>query len=60
MIFSENNYELQGENISIEAYEGDFETDNECILGLFPSIIVKVDEQEVTLNNVKVQDCTQY
>lgn len=60
MMFSENNYELQGDSISIEAYEGDFETDNECISGIFPSIIIKTNEQELTLNNVKVQDCTQY
>lgn len=60
MMFSENNYELQGESISVEAYEGDFDTDTECISGVFPSITIKVDEKELILNNVKVQDCTQY
>lgn len=60
MMFSENNYELQGDSVSIEAYEGDFDTDNECISGVFPFIIIKINGQELILNNVKVQDCTQY
>lgn len=61
MVFYENNYELQGKNISIEAYEGDFTTDkNDCIEGHFHSVSVKFDQQELILDNIKVHDCPQY
>lgn len=59
--FSENNYSISGDGVSIEATNGDFkDTANDCIKGNFPEVKVSFNNETLTLTNVEVQDCPTY
>lgn len=61
LIFSENNYEISGNEVSIRAENGNFkEMSSDCNYGIFPEVEIKLSNQEVKLANVKVQDCPDY
>lgn len=58
LIFSENNYELQGEGIRIEAFEGEFKESEKCVALSFPTIHIQLKDKEIHLNdNLEVSDC---
>lgn len=61
LIFSENNYDISGNEVKISAEDGNFQDmTSDCNYGTFPKIKISFNNQEVTLANVKVQDCPDY
>lgn len=61
LVFSENNYEISGENILIYAKDGNFsESATDCNYGVFDEISVTFNQHESRLSNVKVTDCPNY
>ncbi len=61
LTFSENNYDISGENIKITAYDGHFqEMTSDCNYGDFTNITITYNNHKVVLPNVKVQDCPSY
>lgn len=59
--FTENNYEISGDGVKIEASNGDFkDAASDCVSGNFPEISVSVGGKTVNLTNVEVQDCPNY
>lgn len=61
LIFTENNYEISGSGIKISAEEGNFrEMVTDCVYGNFPQVKITLNQQEISLENVNVQDCPAY
>lgn len=61
LTFSENNYEITGDGITITANNGNFqEMTSDCAYGNFPEVEVKLNGKETILKDVKVQDCPNY
>lgn len=61
LTFSDDSYEISGENIEIQAEEGDFgEKAEKCLRGSFPTITVKLNGQQTEVHNVQVEDCATY
>lgn len=59
--FTENNYEISGEGVKIEASNGDFkDATSDCVSGNFPEVSVSVGGKKVNLTNMEVQDCPNY
>lgn len=59
--FSENNYQIQGNDIIIVAEDGNFdEMMNDCNYGTFEKITIQYKNKQSTFSNVKVQDCPSY
>lgn len=59
--FTENNYEISGNGVKIEASNGDFkDAASDCVSGNFPEISVSLGGKTVNLTNVEVQDCPNY
>ncbi|MDO4225837.1 MAG: hypothetical protein Q4C75_08110, partial [Bergeyella zoohelcum] len=59
--FSENNYEISGNGISIIAEDGNFkETQAHCLNGIFPSIKIILNDKEINLKNISIKDCSVY
>ena len=59
--FNENNYTLSGDQVKIEATNGDFkdQTGN-CVNGVFPEVKVTYKDKVLNLTNVSVQDCPDF
>ena len=61
LVFSENNYDISGDEVTITAENGNFQDSaSDCNYGTFPKIEINFNNQKVTLNNIKVQDCPNY
>jgi len=61
LIFSENTYEIKGDNISIVAEDGNFDdTSSQCTSGSFPEIRITQNNHTTVLHGINVQDCTSY
>ena len=61
LVFSENNYEISGKNILINARDGNFsESATDCNYGVFDEISVNFKQHESKLSNVRVTDCPNY
>lgn len=59
--FSENNYSISGNQVKIEASNGDFgDETSDCVQGNFPEISISVLNEKVNFSNVTVQDCPNY
>lgn len=59
--FTENNYEISGSGVKIDASNGDFkDAASDCVSGNFPEISVSLGGKTVNLTNVEVQDCPNY
>lgn len=59
--FNEDNYTLSGDQVKIEATDGDFkEQTSDCLYGVFPSVKVTMGDKVVNLANVHLQDCPEY
>lgn len=59
--FSENNYEISGSSVKINAENGNFEEMvSDCNYGVFSEITIRLNQDEVKVENVKVQDCPNY
>ena len=59
--FNENNYTLSGENLEIEAENGDFEDQTtDCIHGKFPVVKVTLNGKSLNIPSMTVQDCPNY
>jgi len=59
--FNENNYSLYGNNVEIEATNGDFkEMTGDCVNGEFTEVKITVNGKTLNLPNIKVQDCPNY
>lgn len=59
--FSENNYEISGDGVSITASNGSFQDMvSDCAYGTFPEVTVKLNGKETKLKDIKVQDCPNY
>lgn len=59
--FSENNYDITGNGISITASEGNFQDMvSDCMYGVFPEITVTFNGKKSVYRNIKVQDCPNY
>lgn len=61
LTFSDNNYEISGNGITITANNGNFqEMVSDCTYGTFPEVMVKLNGKTTVLKDVKVQDCPNY
>ena len=61
LTFSENNYEISGDAVKITAENGNFQDMvSDCNYGVFPEISIRLNNDEVKVENVKVQDCPNY
>lgn len=61
MVFTENNYEISGNNIKITAENGNFkDMASDCLFGNFPKIHIKLGSESIILTNIEVQDCPSY
>ncbi len=61
LVFSENNYEISGEKILINAKDGNFsESATDCNYGTFEEIAVTFNQHESKFSNVSVTDCPNY
>lgn len=61
LTFSENNYEIKGDGITITAVNGNFEEmESDCAYGTFPEVKINLKGKETVLKNIKVQDCPNY
>lgn len=59
--FNENNYTLYGNNVKIEATNGDFkDTTGDCVYGDFQEVKVTLDGKTLNIPNIKVQDCPNF
>ena len=59
--FNENNYTLSGNEVKIEATNGDFKDQTgDCVNGIFPDVKVTLNGKVLNLSNVNVQDCPDY
>ena len=59
--FNENNYTLSGDEVKIEATNGDFQDQTgDCVNGIFPEVKVTLNGKVLNLSNVNVQDCPDY
>ncbi|MGC4127991.1 MAG: hypothetical protein QM564_00205 [Bergeyella sp.] len=59
--FSENNYQITGEGITITAENGNFqEMESDCLYGTFPEISVNFNNTVSKFTDIKVQDCPNY
>lgn len=61
LVFTENNYEISGQNIKITAEDGDFkESENNCNEGIFKCVYIEFEGKLSLLENIKVKDCRDY
>lgn len=61
LTFSENNYEIKGNGITISATNGNFaEMVSDCAYGTFPEVKINLNGRETVLKNINVQDCPNY
>lgn len=63
LVFTEDKYEIIGENISIIAENGDFQdssTNSDCNEGFFKKIIINYKNTPIEISNIKVENCPQY
>ena len=59
--FNENNYTLSGNEVKIEATNGDFKDQTgDCVNGIFPDVKVTLNGKVLNLSNVNVQDCPDF
>ena len=59
--FNENNYTLSGNEVKIEATNGDFKDQTgDCVYGIFPDVKVTLNGKVLNLSNVNVQDCPDF
>ncbi len=59
--FNENNYSLYGNNVKIEATNGDFkDTTGDCVYGDFLEVKVTLNGKTLNIPNIKVQDCPNF
>ena len=59
--FNENNYTLSGNEVKIEATNGDFKDQTgDCVNGIFPDVKVTLNGKVLSLSNVNVQDCPDF
>ncbi|MDL1913996.1 MAG: hypothetical protein FDW93_05660 [Bergeyella sp.] len=58
MLFTENTYELSGQGLSVLAEDGTFQDSVwGCTEGSFPEVKITYKDNEVTLRDIKVEDC---
>ena len=59
--FNENNYSLYGDDVKIEASNGDFkDSTGDCVYGSFPEVKVSLNDKALNLTDIGVQDCPNY
>ncbi|WP_234110798.1 MULTISPECIES: hypothetical protein [Chryseobacterium] len=59
--FNENNYKLSGNEVKIEASNGDFnDQTGDCMEGTFPDVKVTLKDKTLILSNVQLKDCPDY
>lgn len=61
LTFTENIYQIEGENISIVAENGDFQDmTTECIEGSFPKITITYNGQMLDIQDIKTKECLEH
>lgn len=61
LTFTENIYQIEGENISIVAENGDFQDmTTECIEGSFPKITITYNGQTLDIQDIKTKECPEH
>lgn len=61
LTFTENIYQIEGENISIVAENGDFQDmTTECIEGSFPKITITYNGQTLNIQDIKTKECPEH
>lgn len=59
LLFSEDSYIISGKGIEISAEGGDFDTNKTgCVVGSFSDVTVTIGENNFTIENIKVEDCS--